>query len=307
VTAIGLAGPAAAPATYPGKNGSILFHSKGDVWTIRADGSKLGRATNVKNADESSPSVSPNGKRMAVTVTAGGSTAEIWTADLHGKHAVWVTKALSKSGKFLSFRSPAWSKDGKRLVFLCNSFSKHELCSTTADGKGFKYLTNCGCVNVGASDAPDVSSTNRVVWAYGSLLYTVPLSGGKPKQIATTKGTNDLNFQYPSWSSNGKQIAVQLNDVESAIDIMDADGGNRHRILQSSDFSVDPTDYGTPAWSPDSTRLAIQVAGNGPKFGGKPEGIYTVNPDGSGLAPVLIPPVGQEFDQYLELDWARQP
>jgi TolB protein len=307
LSAVAIGGPAASHASYPGKNGPILFHDKGDVWTIRADGTKRGRVTKVKDSDESSPSVSPNGKRVAVTVEGAGSTAEIWTADLHGKHAVWVTKALSKSGKYLSFHYPAWTKDGKRLVFLCNSFSKHELCSTKPDGTGFKYITNCGCVNTGASDAPDVSSGNRVVWAYGNLLYTVSASGGKPKQIGTLEGTNDLNFQYPSWSPNGKQIAVQLNDTESRVDVMDASGANRHTILQSANFADDPTDFGTPAWAPDGTRLAIQVAGNGPQFGGKPEGIYTVNPDGSGLQPVLIPPAGQEFDQYLELDWARQP
>jgi Tol biopolymer transport system component len=306
LSAFALGGPAASQASYPGKNGPILFHDKGDVWTIRADGLKRGRVTKVKNADEGSPSVSPNGKRVALTVNPDGGTDEIYTADLHGKHAVWVTRALSKSGKFLSFRSPAWTKDGKRLVFLCNSFGKHELCSTTADGKGFKYLTHCECVNTGAAAAPDVSSTNRVVWGFGDALYTVSASGGKPKQIATLVNPDAPDFQYPSWSPNGKQIAVQIGDANTAIDVLDADGGNRHRILQSPDFSVDRTDYGTPAWAPDGTRLAIQVSGLGPSHGGKPEGIYTVNPDGSGLQPVFIPTAGQEFDQYLELDWARQ-
>jgi Tol biopolymer transport system component len=297
----------AAHATYPGKNGPILFHDQGNIWKIGADGSKFGRVTKVNDADVSTPSVSPDGRRVAVTVDPDAGTSEIWTADLKGKHAVWVTKALSKSGKFLSFENPAWTKDGKRLVFLCNSFSKHEFCSTTASGKGFKYLTHCECVNTGASDGPDISRSNKVVWARGTELFTVSASGGSPKTIATLKGTNDVNFQYPSWSPDGKQIAVQINDANTAVEILNADGSNRHRILQSPDFSTDRTDYGDPAWAPDGTRLAIQVAGLGPSQGGKPEGIYTVDTNGGDLQPVRIPQVGQEFDQYLELDWARKP
>ncbi|MEA2350439.1 MAG: hypothetical protein QOG86_1380, partial [Thermoleophilaceae bacterium] len=80
----------------------------------------------------------------------------------------------------------------------------------------------------------------------------------------------------------------------------------RHRILQSADFSQDRTDYTSPAWSPDGKRIAIHVAGGGPSQGGKVRGIYTVNPLGGDLRPVYIPSV-YDFDQYLELDWARRP
>lgn len=306
LAAVALTGTAAAQASYPGKNGPILFHDDGDIWTIRSDGSKLGRVTKVTTADEANPSVSPNGRRVAATVDPTAGTSEIYTADLKGKHTVWVTRTLSKSGKFLSFENPAWTKDGKRLVFLCNSFSGHELCSTTAEGKGFKYLTHCKCVLTTASGAPDISRRNVMVWAFGNDLYTMSASGGKPKLIAEAAG-DDVNFQYPSWSPDGKQLAVQLGDANTKVDLMNADGSNRRRILQSADFSVDPTDYGTPAWAPDGTRLAIQVSGNGPKFGGKPEGIYTVDVNGGDLQPVLVPQAGDEFDQYLELDWARAP
>jgi Tol biopolymer transport system component len=307
LAAVALGWPASSQATWPGKNGPILFHDKGDIWSIRPDGSKLHDVSRAPGSDESSPTVSPDGRRLALTVEPDGGTSEIYTSDLQGNHAVWVTKALSKSSKFLSFENPAWTGDGKRLVFLCNSFSKHELCSTLASGKGFRYVTHCECVNTGASGAPDVSRTNRLVWAYGTELFTVALAGGTPRQIATLRGTDDVNFQYPSWSPNGKQIAVQINDANTAIEIMDANGGNRRRILQSPDYSVDRTDYADPAWAPGGKRLAIHVAGLGPSQGGKPEGIYTVDLNGGSLTPVRIPQVGLEFDQYLELDWARTP
>ena len=292
----------AAEASYPGVNGPILFHYRGNIW--KTSGGGASRITNYSDADVSSPAVSPNGKRLAVTVDPAGGTSEIYTADLKGKHVKWVTKKLSKSGKFLSFRSPAWSKNGKRLVFLCNSFSKHELCTTKTNGKGFKYVTHCECVNTGASDAPDVSKRNQVVWAYSDKLYTKPLKGGSPKVIATASG-EDTFFEYPSWSPDGNQIAVQLNDTNSAIDVMNADGSARHRIAQSPDFSQDRTSYTDPAWAPDGTRIGLVVAGLGPSQGGKVRGIYTMNTDGSDLQPVFIPQ-GDDFDQYVEIDWARK-
>ncbi|MEA2387738.1 MAG: hypothetical protein QOG41_511 [Thermoleophilaceae bacterium] len=293
-------------ASYPGKNGKILFHYAGDIWSVKPSGGAPKRVTKYNNGDESSPVASPDGKHLAVTYDPDGGTSEIYTTDMKGKHPKWITKKLSQSGNFLSFENPAWTKDGKHLVFLCNSFSKHELCTVGTNRKHFHWVTHCECVNTGASDAPDVSKNNKIVWAYSGLLYTKPVSGGSPKAIATTEGSQDLNFQYPSWSPNGKQIAVQLNDTESAIDVMNADGSGRHRILQPGDFSVDPTDYTSPAWSPDGKRIAIHVAGLGPSQGGKVRGIYTVNPLGGDLRPVYIPSV-YDFDQYLELDWARKP
>jgi len=170
---------------------------------------------------------------------------------------VWVTRQLSRSRRFLSFKYPAWTRDGRRLVFLCNSFSGHELCTTTTSGTGFRYITHCDCVNTGASDAPDVSSRNRVVWAYGNQLFTASAFGGPARRIATTRGTEDTFFEYPSWSPDGKTIAVQ-------------------------------------------------VAGLGSGQGGKPRGIYIADPSGSTLQPAFLPPA-DNFDQYLELDWAPKP
>jgi Tol biopolymer transport system component len=293
-------------ASFPGKNGPILFHYSGDIWRVAPAGGAPKRVTKYSEGDENSPSVSPDGKHLAVAYDPDGGTSEIYITDMKGKHPKWITKKLSQSGDFLSFENPTWTKDGKHLVFLCNSFSKHELCEIRTDRKKFHWVTHCGCVLTSPSAAPDVSKNDKVVWAYGDRLYTKPVKGGSPKVIATTEGSNDLNFQYPSWSPNGKQIAVQLNDVESAIDVMGAGGSGRHRILASADFSTDPTDYTSPAWSPDGKRIAVHVAGNGPSQGGKARGIYTVNLLGGDLRPVYVPSI-YDFDQYLELDWARKP
>ena len=51
----------------------------------------------------------------------------------------------SKSGKFLSFHGPTWSPNGKRIAFVCNSFSRHEICSMDKAGRKIKYLTHCDC------------------------------------------------------------------------------------------------------------------------------------------------------------------
>jgi Tol biopolymer transport system component len=290
------AGPAA--GTYKGKNGPIAFSLNGDIYTIAPNGSKLHNVTRAPNSTESQPTISPNGRRLVLELEPPGQTAEIFTSDLNGNHARWITKKPSKSGKFLSFHSPTWSPNGKRIAFVCNSFSRHEICSMDQAGKKLKYLTHCDC----GYDEPDWSSKNKIVFNGGTKLYTVSGNGGKAKQlpISHIDDLDSVGYDHPSWSPDGGTIAFSVGSANTAIDLVNANGGNHRRIIQSPDFGTDPTDYDYPSWAPDGKTLAIHVSGNGPQFGGKPEGLYTITPDGGNLTEISRKVVGQ----YVQLSWA---
>jgi Tol biopolymer transport system component len=71
----------------------------------------------------------------------------------------------------------------------------------------------------------------------------------------------------PTWSPDGSKVVfVSQRDGDVALWIMDADGGNKHKLVQGRE----------PAWSPDGARIAFTSSA----FEGNDE-IYVIDVDGS--------------------------
>lgn len=107
----------------------------------------------------------------------------------------------------------------------------------------------------------------RLVYGRGDL-FVLDLETGVSTRIAGPEAFG------PSWSPDGSRIAFATDSRgDDAIVVVDADGTNRHVVLDGFD------DLGWTDWSPDGTRFAY--AGPGPE--GSPQGwdIYVVNLDGS--------------------------
>src|SRR5436190_9187806 len=147
-----LATAGAAQASYPGKDGPIVFSKNGDVWSVPATGGKAHDITRAKQYDEGQANVSPNGRRLAFEISGPITTAEIFNSDMKGKHTIWVTRKLSKSGKYLSFHAPAWSPNGKRIAFVCNTFNYNQICVMSAKGGSAKVLARCKSCSMGEPD-----------------------------------------------------------------------------------------------------------------------------------------------------------
>jgi dipeptidyl aminopeptidase/acylaminoacyl peptidase len=83
-----------------------------------------------------------------------------------------------------------------------------------------------------------------------------------------------LHDAFPTWSPDGTKLAVSQHDGRGRLDIMDADGGNRHAIVEGM------TSAAPVAWSPDGTRIAFV----GYRYPGVADrGLYVVGADGTGL------------------------
>lgn len=142
------------------------------------------------------------------------------------------------------------SPDGERALVV----ARGELLSVGVDGKPTTTLTS-------SSDAHDreaaMSADNRWVAFISDRggeeeLWIVPASGGEARQI--TKG-NRNRFSRPSWSPDGKRIAMSGKD--GAIYIVNVATGAMREMARSG--SVFIRDY---SWSPNSRYLAYSHYGS---------------------------------------------
>jgi dipeptidyl aminopeptidase/acylaminoacyl peptidase len=93
-------------------------------------------------------------------------------------------------------------------------------------------------------------------------LWVVDVAGRNRRRLAVcAKPCHQL--AYPSWSPDGRSIAVIAYDLHSDltwgpshVDIVDAESGGRTRISSSSDGL---TAFYTPRWSPDGRSLVLVV------------------------------------------------
>ena len=295
-----LAAAATAQASYPGKNGPIVFSKNGDIWRVPATGGKARDITRAKKYSEAQATVSPNGRTVAFEIEGPITTAEIFTTDMKGKHARWVTRALSKSKKYLSFHAPTWSPNGKRIAFVCNTFNFDQLCVTSAKGGKAKVLARCRSCAIGE---PDWGKNNKIAYRSGLEIWVVGGNGGSAHKlpIAPIDNTDAYGYQDPSWSPNGKELTFSVADANTAIDIVDANGGNHRRILQDQTFGDTGIDYDYPVWAPDGQSIGVHVSTvQNPT---PAEGFYTVNPDGSNLTFRS----GAVTGQYVQPFWATTP
>jgi len=154
---------------------------------------------------------------------------------------------------------PAWSPDGSKIVFRCDS----RICVVNADGSGRTAVTTSGGQQPAWS--PDGS---KIAFTDGDILVINADGTG------VTNLTNSPEFESsPAWSPDGSKIAfTSVSGGNGGIYVMNADGTGRAVVFDSPGFDSRPT------WSPDGTRIAFNSGSNS---------IGIVNADGSGLATLL--------------------
>ena len=108
----------------------FLFRSAGGLQTIPADGRPQPL---VDNADLNSPALSPDGQRIAVQVHLHDHK-DIFLLDAAGQIVQRLTTPPYGGGHAPDNVAPAWSPDGKTILFLTNRDGAWRLYRMNADG-----------------------------------------------------------------------------------------------------------------------------------------------------------------------------
>lgn len=228
------------------------------IYVMNADGTGA-TALSPEGEDDTAPVWSPDGRKITfVSQRDGNREIYVMDADCANLSAGCAQNAINVTRHPADDWTPAWSPDGKRLVFSSIRAGNWEifvldlacLSSPETCPDSLTQLTDNGNGNLGPVWSPDGSRIAFSSKAAGNWdIYTMTTGGSDLRQV-TTDPANDLS---PAWSPDGTRIAFETNrDGNVEVYVMEANGGAPQNI---SNFSQ-ANDHG-PTWSPDGQLLVF--------------------------------------------------
>jgi Tol biopolymer transport system component len=151
-------------------------------------------------------------------------------------------------GRYTFFDQPAWSSDGRRIVFTEENGLRPSTWIVNADGSGRKRLATASAVSYSPTWSPHgrrLAFIRRDPLTGRDRLAIVNVDGSGLRSPAGAAGLGGYDIP-PAWASDGRLYGVRRGDVYRA----DPGGGRPTRVTESRDvvaFAV----------SPDATKLAV--------------------------------------------------
>src|SRR5467141_356575 len=223
----------------------------GDVWVLDlASGNESKLVENAFN-----PTYAPDGKLIAVDASWAGPR-RIWVLDSEGHNPQQVTTDTSEE---VAHVAPAWSPDGKRIVFQNLARTKFDIRVVSLESKQMNWITNDFFSNI----RPAWSSSGKFIYfssyrSGGINIWRTPVKGdgtvGGPLQQVTTGAGQDVEV---ATSPDGRRLAFAT--LRQNADIWKLPVLPQTGLSRGSPEAVVSTtrEDSRGAWSPDDKMVAF--------------------------------------------------
>lgn len=158
-----------------------------DIYVMDADGQNRKQLTRIAG-NNSNPSWSPDGQRIAFVNSGWGWGAEIYVMDGNGENSKRLTQGAG------SKRGPSWSPDGKSIAFLLNN----QVSVMDSDGKNPRKLTD-GQIAKNPTWSPDSEMIAYESWRRNIGTSEIHLMTADGKYIKKLSGMHERGDWDPDW------------------------------------------------------------------------------------------------------------
>ena len=219
--------------------------SKTRIWMIPSSGGEPVPMT-AKEKSASRPRWSPDGRYLAFLAAPEDGKTQVWTLFRKGGDSQPLTESVQGVSSY------EWSPDGKRMVLVLQDPKPEDVEKAKDENAEEK------------TPKPWVITRRQFKQDYvGYLdsrrthLFVLDIETKKMTQITS----GDFDDSEPTWSPDGKHIAFTSNrtadpdsNYNTDIWVVAADNTDRGKTLRQ--ITTNPGPDGSPAWSPDGTRIA---------------------------------------------------